>query len=913
MMNKKYYANMIFVLFALIIAIICGAFYFSKTAREKTSEVLKNSLLNRVRLLTSLINYSDVKKLNGDIGDSSSEVYLTYKRLFAGACNSQEDIRYIYMMGRRGGQIFFYADSEPDSKADPAKPLAVPGEIYQNPPRGLEEVFREASKDYTVGPYTDRWGTFFSAMFPVFDLSSREVVCVVGMDIDARDWNFIVFESGLRVWAMAVVIILALLSLIYNIRIQLKRVLKMETKLRYQQAALKLAQQDNSDYKTTLERIVTCAAEMLDVSQAGVWRFSEDFSSLICQALYNSKEAAIKPGDCLAALNYPRYFKELNISRTIAAANAVTDERTSEFFNDYLLRQNISSMLDTMIWLHGRPAGVLCIEHTRTFRQWHEEEIDFAKTLSDLLSLVFEADERVKAEKEEKESKLYLDKIINSVADPIFVKDINHRFILVNESLCRVLDKNYYEIIGKSDEDFFPPDQVYVFKKRDDYVFETGETDINEEQITDASGSIRTIITKKTLYRDKEGERYIVGVIRDITEQKKMDEERAKIGKLESLGMLAGGIAHDFNNILMGILGNISLAKNRCVGDKSVREVLIRAEAVVHKARALTEQLITFSRGGLPIKKKCRLNELVKNTVNYTLSGSKIKPVFDIAADSYIVEIDEGQFNQVLANLVINARQASEDSGEIKISVVNFETVTSEEFPHKAGSYVKASITDDGHGIAPEELSKVFDPYFTTKPSGSGLGLFTSYSIINKHGGFIRAVPGLSKGASIEIYLPASNQEADEAAAHNLKIFSVPQKENSNAAGLYNVLIMDDEIDSLAPVGDMLTEYNCMVVLAENGDEALKIYEQKMKTEDKFDVAVVDIVVKKGMGGEEFIKNLFALDPAAKAIVSSGCATDKLMVDFKLYGFCASIAKPYKAEELLSLISDITRQRSRQS
>jgi PAS domain S-box-containing protein len=904
MKYKKYYKNMIFLLSALIISVICGGFYFSNTVREKTSTALKDTLLNRVRILSSLINYSDIKKLNGDIGDKSSEVYLTYKRLFLSACNSQDDIRYIYMMGRRGGQIFFFADSEPDSKADPEKPLAVPGEIYQDPPRGLEEVFREARKDYTVGPYTDRWGTFFSAMLPVFDLNSKEVVCVVGMDIDARDWNFIVFESGLRVWAMAAAIILVLLSLIYNMRIQLKRVLKMEAKLFYQQAALKLAQQDNSDYKTTLERIVKCAAETLEVRQAGVWRFSEDFSSLICQAVYNSKEAVIKPGYSLAALNYPHYFKELNLSRTIAAADARTDERTRELFNDYLRVQNISSMLDTMIWLHGRPAGVLCIEHTRGVKHWQEEEIDFAKTLSDLLSLVFEADERVKAEKEEKESKLYLEKIINSVADPIFVKDINHRFILVNESFCRILDKKYYEIVGKSDDDFFPPDQVYVFKKRDDHVFETGENDINEEQITDASGSVRTIITKKTLYQDNEGGRYIVGVIRDITEQKKMDEERSKIGKLESLGMLAGGIAHDFNNILMGILGNISLAKNRCASDTGVRDVLVRAEAVVHKARALTEQLITFSKGGLPIKKKCMLNEIVKNTVHFTLSGSKIKPVFDIAPDLNMVEIDEGQFNQVLANLIINARQASEDSGEINVSVCNFETVTSEVFPHKAGGYLKVSITDNGPGIAPEDITKIFDPYFTTKPSGSGLGLFTSYSIINKHGGFIRAVTGLSKGASIEIYLPAAPPENGDA-PHNLKVFSARQIDNSVPAVLYKILIMDDELDSLAPVCDILSEHGCYVTLAENGDDALKIYEQKMKTADKFDVAVVDIIVKKGMGGEEFIKKLFTLDPAAKTIVSSGCISDKLMIDYKLYGFCSAIAKPYKAEDLLALITDI--------
>ncbi len=905
-MNKKYYINMISLLTVSLIAVIAGGFYISRVAGEAASKALAAGLLTRAKILSSLIESDEIKTLSGSGADLSSEIYIKYKRMFRNACNSQEDIRYIYLIGKRGQSLFFYMDSEPDNMIDLQKPLAAPGEIYQDPPSGLSEVFDNAIDNYSTGPYTDRWGTFFSVMLPVYERDSKNIICVAGMDINAGDWNFKVFESRVRVWGVTAAIAFALLSFIYYMKSQLKMIIKIEMKLAYQQAVLKLAKCDNSDYGEALERIIKCISETLNVQQVGIWRFNEDFSALICEKIYNLDRTIFKPGDSVTALDYPRYFKELNKTRSIAASDARRDERTAEFVQNYLDVQGIVSMLDTMIWLHGRPAGVLCIEHTRTIRNWSEEEIDFALTISDFLSLVFETDERVRAEKDEKKSKLYLDKIINSIGDPVFVKDERHRFVLVNDSLCRILNRNYYEIIGRSDEDFFPMEQVEVFKKIDDLVLETGEENINEEFLTDSAGVIRCIITKKTRYQDNEGRRYIVGVIRDITEQKRMDEERIKIGKLESLGMLAGGIAHDFNNILMGILGNISLAKNRCAGEKNVYEVLQRSEVIVHKARSLTEQLITFSKGGLPIRKKCRLNDVIINTVHFTLSGSKCDAVFNISPDLNEVEIDEGQFNQVIANIVINARQACEDKGALIVNAENFVLESISEFPHRVGSYVRIAIRDEGPGIKSENMPRIFDPYFTTKSTGSGLGLFISYSIINKHNGFIRALSGPDGGAILEIYLPVGslkNQSDDKDGMESgVKTFGVL---SSTQGGAYNILVMDDDHDTLAPVCDMLTENGCCVILAETGEDALRVYEEKSKAGIKINVVIVDIVVKKGMGGAEFIKKLLAFDPDSCAIISSGRSTDELMINYAKYGFQGALAKPYKAEELYELIEKI--------
>ncbi|HOT74504.1 MAG TPA: ATP-binding protein [Candidatus Wallbacteria bacterium] len=896
MINNAYYKNIHLFFTAVIIAIIAGGFYFSDVAGKKTTETLKANLLNRTKVLSSLIDCNEIKTLKGSNEDLSSEVYLTYKRLFFKNCNSQDDIRYTYMMGIKNDRIFFFADSEPDSKADPTKPLAMPGETYEDPPQGLREVFVKGLDNYTVGPYTDRWGTFFSAMLPVFDLNGKDVVCVIGMDMDAYDWDYQVFKSKLSVWILAFTLIIALFAVNLNIKNQIGKNIKIQKKLNYQQAALKLAKQDNSDFKKTLERIAKSAAETVAISRASIWRFNENFSELICEAQYDSQSGDFKSGGSLMALEYPDYFKALNAGRQIAAAAAREDEKT-RCLSEYLISENIFSILDTMIWLHGRPAGVLCLEQTKTFKYWQEEDSDFALTISDLLSLVFEARERVQAEKDLQDSKEYLEKIINSVADPIFVKDSVHRFILVNNAFAKLLNKNYYEIVGKKDSDFFPPDQVMVFETVDDLVLETGGPNINEEQLTDASGKLRNIITKKTLYTDNEGRRYVVGVIRDITERKKMDEERAKMSKIESIGILAGGIAHDFNNILMGILGNISLAKNRCIKDQKTHEVLGRAEAVVHKARGLTEQLITFSKGGMPIKKLCALNEIVKNTSQFTLSGSKIKPFFNLDATMDMVRIDDGQFSQVIANIIINARQATDDKGEIYIATQNVTTHSDTEFPHRTGSYVKLSIQDNGPGIKRENFAKIFDPYFTTKPTGSGLGLFTSYSIVNKHGGYMRAISNPGEGALFEIYLPAASQTEDK--PESLQIAT------TSAGKLYNILVMDDEIDTLAPICDMLSENGNVVTLVENGEAALKLYDEKMKKGQKFDLVIVDLVIRNGLGGMEFIKKLLELDPRARAIISSGRADDKLMTDYRQYGFYGAIAKPYKAEELNELIAGV--------
>jgi PAS domain S-box-containing protein len=367
-----------------------------------------------------------------------------------------------------------------------------------------------------------------------------------------------------------------------------------------------------------------------------------------------------------------------------------------------------------------------------------------------IVSTIQNIEQQKRAEEELQGTKDFLDKIINSVADPIFVKDSHHRWIVVNDAYCTLVGRTREELIGKSDYDFFAKSEADVFWEKDELVLKTKEENYNEEDFTDAGGAYHLIATKKKCYTDKKGQDFIVGIIRDITENKKEEKELLRIEKLESLGILAGGIAHDFNNILTSILGNISLAELMVDSDEkdSIREVLTMAQEASLRARDLTRQLLTFSRGGAPVKKTGTITQLLKEITYFSLQGSNVGCEFNIPASIWNVEMDEEQISQAVQNLVINADQAMPEGGIIRIFAENVYIEETNELPLKTGRYVKISVKDHGPGIAREYLTKIFDPYFTTKQKGSGLGLATTYSIIKRHHGHITVESRTGEGTT---------------------------------------------------------------------------------------------------------------------------------------------------------------------
>ncbi len=390
-------------------------------------------------------------------------------------------------------------------------------------------------------------------------------------------------------------------------------------------------------------------------------------------------------------------------------------------------------------------------------------------------------------------------------------------------------------------------------------------------------------------------------VFRDITGRRKMEDDitRLKTEKMESISILAGGIAHDFNNILTAILGNITIAKMRAAHEEDIHRLLTEAEKASLRAKNLTQQLLTFSKGGAPVKKPASVAELLKDTVEFALSGSKARCTFFVS-NVWTVDIDAGQISQVINNLIINADQAMPAGGTVKIRAENVTISAKDELPLKEGNYVKISITDEGIGIPNGHLQRIFEPYFTTKQKGSGLGLATSYSIVKNHEGLITVESELGTGTTFHVYLPASTEEvaiAERVAAETVK-------------GKGRILLMDDDESILEVTSEALTYLGYEVETARDGSETLELYKKAQKGKNPFDAVILDLTIRGKMGGRETVDSLLRIDPSVKAIVSSGYSNDPVMANFREYGFCGVVTKPYTIDELSEALCKVIHENS---
>lgn len=415
--------------------------------------------------------------------------------------------------------------------------------------------------------------------------------------------------------------------------------------------------------------------------------------------------------------------------------------------------------------------------------------------------------------------------------------------------------------------------------------------------VTKNRQEFRFVSASSSPIRDNNG--IIIGVIlvfRDITQRKKMEEELLKAQKLESIGVLAGGIAHDFNNLLTAIMGNISLLKVSDFKDENARSRLLEADSACEKAKDLATQLLTFSKGGVSDSREpCSLEKVIRDTTNFAMSGSGLDLNFIVDKDIWPVEIDQGQITQVISNLLINASQAMTNEGKITIKLENTRASKENGVPLIGDKYVKTTVEDEGIGIPKEYLSKIFDPYFTTKQSGSGLGLATSYSIIKNHGGYIAVDSELHVGTKFYIYLPA-NGKLD---SHTVHI------DNDIVWGSGRVLLMDDKHEVLEAVGEMLCHIGYEVDFAKDGIEALRKYKSARQSGKPFDSVIMDLTIPGGMGGEEALRKLLVIDPNVKAIVSSGYSSDPIMATYEKYGFKAVLPKPYELKKLSTVLSSV--------
>ncbi len=496
---------------------------------------------------------------------------------------------------------------------------------------------------------------------------------------------------------------------------------------------------------------------------------------------------------------------------------------------------------------------------------------------------------------------------LRSIGDGVITTDIDARVTLINPVAEELTGWSSQVALGREVNEIFhilnertrqPLDCPVAKVLRENRVVEL----VNHAVLVSRSGTEVAIADSAAPIVGREGRRLgVVLVFRDVRNEKRLQEERIRNEKLAAVGVLAGGIAHDFNNLLMGLQGSLDLIRLSCREHPEKTEgYLANADRAIEKAVALARQLLTFAKGGVPVKglELVKLPDLVREAAEFVLHGSQIKVEYEIETGIWGAEIDAGQINQVVNNLVTNARQAMSDIGVINIKIENIKVSVGDHVDVTPGTYVKVSIRDQGCGIKPEIMSRIFEPYFTTKESGSGLGLATSYSIIVNHGGRIEVTSELGHGSCFSFILPA----VESPGAGELNALREEPSSPAAASGRGRILLMDDEAVIREVVSEMLEMLGYEVVSAADGEAMLKVYKESLVAGVAFQAVLMDLTVPGGMGGREAIKFLREIDPEVKAIVSSGYSEDPVMANFAAYGFDAMVPKPYKLESLVKVL-----------
>lgn len=477
------------------------------------------------------------------------------------------------------------------------------------------------------------------------------------------------------------------------------------------------------------------------------------------------------------------------------------------------------------------------------------------------------------------------------------IVSLDYHFLRVNAEWCRITGYTEQELLSLRLSDISHAEDLESdlrMKTR----LTSGDLDTFQMDKRYVRKDGRTIWVRLSVCLMKDGSGqplYFLPMMEDITERKKLEEEVLKSRKLESLGVLAGGIAHDFNNLLTGILGNISLAKMYSEPNGKLCGRLDEAEKATERARDLTYQLLTFSKGGTPIKKACSIRQIVTESADFAVTGSNVRCTYDIPGDIQTVEVDGGQISQVIHNLIINAVQSMSEGGVIRVSAENVSDGPAG--MQLKGGWVRISLADQGVGIPEEHLQRIFDPYFTTKPKGSGLGLATVYSVIKNHGGYVEVESQVGEGTTFHLYLPASEVAA-------------PLEVTGEAAlvtGSGRVLVMDDEELIREVAAELLSALGYSVAVCCDGFQMLDLYRKAQDQGEAFDAVIMDLTIPGAMGGKEAMGRLLEIDPAAKGIVSSGYNNDPILASYRDYGFSGVVAKPFTVKELAEVLQIVVR------
>lgn len=531
-------------------------------------------------------------------------------------------------------------------------------------------------------------------------------------------------------------------------------------------------------------------------------------------------------------------------------------------------------------------------------KQYEKIQNQFSSMESLNNELIAAQNKLIAANTEIEKEKEFLSATLLSIGDGVITYDTDGRIFLMNnvaEEMTGVKGsdamgrhiREVLRLIDDSSNDLFFDT---LGKVTDKYRFNNIGVPF---KMMDKNGTERIIEINSAIIKHGEKPLGIVLALRDVTIKSKIDTELIKMSKLESIGVLAGGIAHDFNNLLTGISGNMSMMKKQASMSDELSETFQNIEKAVSRATALTKQLLTFAKGGEPLLSSSSLKDIVNESAKFIIKNSDIKCELNISDDLKPVMIDPNQISQAINNLLINSIQAMTGGGKITIDAANAADIP-HEIPFKTGDYVMLKITDTGCGISKKNLSKVFDPFYSTKSNGTGLGLTSTYSIIKKHRGYIEVTSEENTGTSFKIFLKASQSPV-------IKIETDQKLTDMSRTG--TILIMDDEPYILEVLVKMLKHQGYTVDCAKNGEEAIALYNEKFSQNRPYDHVILDLTVYGGMGGKETIKALHKINPDVKAIVSSGYSDNPVMANYKEYGFSGVLTKPYAIEDVIKALA----------
>ncbi len=568
--------------------------------------------------------------------------------------------------------------------------------------------------------------------------------------------------------------------------------------------------------------------------------------------------------------------------------------------------------------LAQRTGGIiLALAQTRG-RATFPVEISLSEMLRDnekfYVAMVRDITERKHFEEELAAEKNSLAVTLGSIGDGVITTDLSGRILISNPACEALTGWPAAEAAGQKLKTVFKIAVDGPVKERATRGYRSEAEAIlrgtPERSTLTARDGTRRVIEQMAapIYDGKQQLCGVVLVFRDITARLRDETERRKAEALEQLGLLAGGIAHDFNNLLTAIIGNISLVSLLLDPNDEMVERLNDAKNASLRARDLAQQLLTFARGGAPIKKAASIKKIIEDTVSFSLRGSHNCSKLEIEPDLWPAEFDPGQISQVIGNLIVNSDQAMPDGGTVEVSCDNFcaapglDPVVSDLRP---GDYLRIKVRDQGVGIPEDCLKRIFDPYFTTKAQGNGLGLATTYSIVKNHGGLIAVESEPLQGATFTVYLPAARQELP---VEPLPAPPPPQSRKTVVAemnGSGRILIVDDEEAIRALVEFTLSRLGYVVTEAETALKGVQLYRDALENGQRFDLVILDLTLPGGMGGKDALKKLLEIDPSVTAIVSSGYATDATMSHYEELGFRGVISKPYEAAELGRTVQEI--------